>query len=304
MCIRDRYNEKYEYQRDIADPRFGRTYLLKQRENGQNVLLKRRRLTPMENDAGINERGQFNHPYLVRNLIVQPDPVSIPQNERNVNIIFEWFPWDLDREISRRAQTQNYFTEQELNYVFRVVAGACHYLFERQAAHGDIEPNQVLFDRDGKAKVVDVRFVTAGEGVAAESSRQKKLYPSPQELNRQGYDIFKGDVWGLGCTLLHASLLQNVGSIYVPSGVSAEKINELIIQASSRYSQDFILLLRDLLEIDQARRPDWRSLQPRADKTVPPAAAQPFQAQPNKFCLLYTSPSPRDGLLSRMPSSA
>ena len=24
----------------------------------------------------------------------------------------------------------------------------------------------------------------------------------------------------------------------------------------------------------------------------------------SKFCLLYTSPSPRDGLLSRMPSSA
>ena len=24
----------------------------------------------------------------------------------------------------------------------------------------------------------------------------------------------------------------------------------------------------------------------------------------NTFCLLYTSPSPRDGLLSRMPSSA
>ena len=27
-------------------------------------------------------------------------------------------------------------------------------------------------------------------------------------------------------------------------------------------------------------------------------------AQPTKTCLLYTSPSPRDGLLSRMPSSA
>ena len=26
--------------------------------------------------------------------------------------------------------------------------------------------------------------------------------------------------------------------------------------------------------------------------------------QPCRFCLLYTSPSPRDGLLSRMPSSA
>ena len=32
-------------------------------------------------------------------------------------------------------------------------------------------------------------------------------------------------------------------------------------------------------------------------------AAAPGQA-PHRFCLLYTSPSPRDGLLSRKPSSA
>ena len=30
----------------------------------------------------------------------------------------------------------------------------------------------------------------------------------------------------------------------------------------------------------------------------------PKAAQLSKLCLLYTSPSPRDGLLSRMPSSA
>ena len=29
-----------------------------------------------------------------------------------------------------------------------------------------------------------------------------------------------------------------------------------------------------------------------------------LRAQENHLCLLYTSPSPRDGLLSRMPSSA
>ena len=42
----------------------------------------------------------------------------------------------------------------------------------------------------------------------------------------------------------------------------------------------------------------------------PLAGAAAFVAQKilkdplNKICLLYTSPSPRDGLLSRMPSSA
>ena len=32
--------------------------------------------------------------------------------------------------------------------------------------------------------------------------------------------------------------------------------------------------------------------------------AYPIEAYIDNFCLLYTSPSPRDGLLSRMPSSA
>ena len=33
-------------------------------------------------------------------------------------------------------------------------------------------------------------------------------------------------------------------------------------------------------------------------------ASSPYGEISNSFCLLYTSPSPRDGLLSRMPSSA
>ena len=36
----------------------------------------------------------------------------------------------------------------------------------------------------------------------------------------------------------------------------------------------------------------------------PPAATSDYRAYPIYPCLLYTSPSPRDGLLSRMPSSA
>ena len=34
------------------------------------------------------------------------------------------------------------------------------------------------------------------------------------------------------------------------------------------------------------------------------AELQEHLKRQNTFCLLYTSPSPRDGLLSRMPSSA
>ena len=37
---------------------------------------------------------------------------------------------------------------------------------------------------------------------------------------------------------------------------------------------------------------------------VPNESGQPVMVKHPKHCLLYTSPSPRDGLLSRMPSSA
>ena len=43
--------------------------------------------------------------------------------------------------------------------------------------------------------------------------------------------------------------------------------------------------------------------QPSEEAVVPPSSPAPVEV-PADPCLLYTSPSPRDGLLSRMPSSA
>ena len=40
------------------------------------------------------------------------------------------------------------------------------------------------------------------------------------------------------------------------------------------------------------------------DKTLQSVAMENNLAETAYICLLYTSPSPRDGLLSRMPSSA
>ena len=43
---------------------------------------------------------------------------------------------------------------------------------------------------------------------------------------------------------------------------------------------------------------------PLNDKVKVSQVNSPFVHLPQYTCLLYTSPSPRDGLLSRMPSSA
>ena len=55
----------------------------------------------------------------------------------------------------------------------------------------------------------------------------------------------------------------------------------------------------------QTKKSDSTKVQSQA-KAVKPMARPKVWAPPtnSQTCLLYTSPSPRDGLLSRMPSSA
>ena len=48
----------------------------------------------------------------------------------------------------------------------------------------------------------------------------------------------------------------------------------------------------------------WKDLWEEANKTAQAKDQQIAELEQKLACLLYTSPSPRDGLLSRMPSSA
>ena len=55
---------------------------------------------------------------------------------------------------------------------------------------------------------------------------------------------------------------------------------------------------------DGAATMDWMEQEQERGITITSAATTCFWQGMDKTCLLYTSPSPRDGLLSRMPSSA
>ena len=76
-------------------------------------------------------------------------------------------------------------------------------------------------------------------------------------------------------------------------GTRDRALEDSVQQAErSGLSADGAFRLRDIL----SRRVDAFRRALRGD---PPARVEPM-----RVCLLYTSPSPRDGLLSRMPSSA
>ena len=75
--------------------------------------------------------------------------------------------------------------------------------------------------------------------------------------------------------------------------------------------KDFSDVLGDQLDFDAGMACPLMKIHMRDDVEVKPINVKVARQVPlhlrdmaNKVCLLYTSPSPRDGLLSRMPSSA
>ena len=60
-----------------------------------------------------------------------------------------------------------------------------------------------------------------------------------------------------------------------------------------RKSKSIIITEKEIIDFAEKYDPQWFHSDPEASKE-----------SSFKGCLLYTSPSPRDGLLSRMPSSA
>ena len=83
-------------------------------------------------------------------------------------------------------------------------------------------------------------------------------------------------------------------NVYISNGVKTEQdlYEELIIEAMQIYGTDVYYIPRSYYSIDTILNEDTLSKFEAAFKLE------------MYICLLYTSPSPRDGATSRMPSSA
>jgi serine/threonine protein kinase len=75
---------------------------------------------------------------------------------------------------------------------------ACH---ETGIAHLDIKPQNVLFDKHGRAKLTDFGCAqTLSKSSDAQQFRGSGAFMSPEIWKHQRYDPFKADVWSLGVT--------------------------------------------------------------------------------------------------------
>ena len=74
---------------------------------------------------------------------------------------------------------------------------------DKDLIHGDIKPENIMIDRDFRAKVVDFGLVYAANEVQAGIRFGSPFYISPESIERKPED-FRSDLYSLGATLFHA----------------------------------------------------------------------------------------------------
>ncbi len=134
---------------------------------------------------------RLNHPNIAQIY-------SFGQEQGMPYIAMELVPGgSLDKEMEANPGTL------DVVYVMRVgqqVADALALAAESGLVHGDVKPENVLFDSDGNAKLVDF-------GLAAMQGDSDEIwgtpyYISPEKVRRQKID-YRADIYSLGGTLYH-----------------------------------------------------------------------------------------------------
>ena len=134
---------------------------------------------------------RLNHPNIAQIY-------SFGQEQGMPYIAMELVPGgSLDKEMEKNPGTL------DVAYVMRVgqqVADALALAAESGLVHGDVKPENVLFDTEGNAKLVDF-------GLAAMQGDSDEIwgtpyYISPEKVRRQKID-YRADIYSLGGTLYH-----------------------------------------------------------------------------------------------------
>lgn len=145
-------------------------------------------------------------------------------DQRRVYIVMEYLVKDLESDVEERRTQQRRYTERELLGYLREVVFALQYakakvIARQNIAHRDVKPQNILFDTQGRLKLVDF-----GSGAISDGKAQKltgtPLYMSPEQrpdfrrfqetgsLPTVSFNPYFSDIYSLAVTFMHLALLR------------------------------------------------------------------------------------------------
>ena len=212
----------------------------------------------------------LNHPNLIKiyNIFFK----YIDTTTYLLYILMEKAESNLENEIEKRAETNNYYTEKELINILKQLVDVLLYLQKKGIAHRNIKPQNILICENNEYKLTDL-------GEAKENNSDKllstlkgnQLFMAPNLFFMLKYDgnclkvkhnLYKSDVFSLGYCFLYAMALD----IKIIKNIREENsMNDVILiikkyEIDKRYSEKFMNIIYKMIQTDENKRYDFLEL--------------------------------------------
>jgi serine/threonine protein kinase len=195
-------------------------------------------------------------------------------------ILMEVANCDWEQELINRQKDNAFYSEIELIEILKSLVNTLAELQKKGISHRDVKPQNILcFGKDGyklsdfgEAKTKKRNYIKSNnnydDNTRIQTIRGTELYMSPilfkalqmNSVDGAQYNAYKSDVFSLGMCFLLASCL-NYQSLYdIREVYNMDVLKEIVEKNLKNYSNNYINLILNMLQINEKLRPDFIEL--------------------------------------------
>ena len=271
---------EFQLTAQIGKGSYGKIYCVKWKKNNKFYALKKEILTDIDT---IQKRKDTLR--IIQNFIKTTKSqgiINIYANlilKNNLNLEYQYYELmekaerDWDQEIRVRGQYNLFYKETELLNIMIQLISTLVLFQKNHITHRDIKPQNILVI-NGKYKLCDFGEIRVlkRNGLIVQRVRGSELYMSPilfqglhSNLIQVKHNTYKSDVFSLGMCFFYASSLTYSGVDSIRELDDMVKIKEILFRyLEKRYSENYITLILNMLEVNEDKRPDFIELEKKA----------------------------------------
>uniref|UniRef100_A0A8B9GMA9 non-specific serine/threonine protein kinase n=1 Tax=Amazona collaria TaxID=241587 RepID=A0A8B9GMA9_9PSIT len=276
--------DKYIKVRKIGEGSFGKAFLVKAKENGQQYVIKEINISKMSN----KEREESRREVAVLANMKHPNIVLYRESfEENgcLYIVMDYCEGgDLFKKIN--AQKGILFSEDQILDWFVQICLALKHIHDRKILHRDIKSQNIFLTKDGTIQLGDFGIARVLNSTAelARTCIGTPYYLSPEICQNKPYNN-KSDIWALGCVLYEMCTLKHAFEAGNMKNLVLKIISGPFPPVSTHYSYDLRNLLSQLFKRNPRNRPSVNSI---LEKNFIAKRVEKFLTpQVGFFCLLF-----------------
>ena len=262
----------YIYKIAIGEGSYGTIFEVEEKNTGKKYAIKKIICRDLQQLIKQKEQLEFAYSIQHENImkIYKAQINCLDFSTYSISVLMELAISDWNQEIINRSINNDYYKEKELICILKQIINGLFFLKNKNIAHRDIKPQNILIFPNNKFKLADFgEAKNINNIISLRTLKGCELYMSPtlywgllHGKKNIVHNIYKSDVFSLGYCILYAMTL----NIFILQKIRKLNnnidIRNIIYNSINRniYSQKFVDIVCNMVNIDEEKRYDFEKL--------------------------------------------